>query len=181
MVFDWNEEKNEQLKKERNIGFERIIIAIEAGDILDILDHPNKERYGKQLLIIVKIDDYAYVVPTLCKDEEYFLKTIFPSRKYTINIFLKKGGSKMIEEKELINSIENDEWKSVRNKNDLMDKLKNAAKSTMLKDQRMNIRIAKKDLEGLKTKALEEGIPYQTLVSSILHKYVSGKLVDQNQ
>ena len=87
----------------------------------------------------------------------------------------------MTEEKELLISIENDEWKSVRNKKDLMDKLQNAAKSTMLKDQRMNIRIAKKDLEGLKTKALEEGIPYQTLVSSILHKYVIGKLIDQNQ
>jgi len=93
---------------------------------------------------------------------------------------LKKGGSKMTEEKELLNSIENDEWKSVRNKKELMDKLQNAAKSTMLKDQRMNIRIAKKDLEGLKTKALEEGIPYQTLVSSVLHKYVIGKLIDQN-
>ena len=87
----------------------------------------------------------------------------------------------MTEEKELLISIENDEWKSVRNKKDLMEKLQNAAKSTMLKDQRMNIRIAKKDLEGLKTKALEEGIPYQTLVSSILHKYVIGKLIDQNQ
>jgi predicted DNA binding CopG/RHH family protein len=86
----------------------------------------------------------------------------------------------MTEEKELLNSIENDEWKSVRNKKELMDKLQNAAKSTMLKDQRMNIRIAKKDLEGLKTKALEEGIPYQTLVSSVLHKYVIGKLIDQN-
>jgi predicted DNA binding CopG/RHH family protein len=86
----------------------------------------------------------------------------------------------MTEEKELLNSIENDEWKSARNKKELMDKLQNAAKSTMLKDQRMNIRIAKKDLEGLKTKALEEGIPYQTLVSSVLHKYVIGKLIDQN-
>jgi predicted DNA binding CopG/RHH family protein len=87
----------------------------------------------------------------------------------------------MTEEKELLNSIENDEWKGVRNKKELIEKLQNAAKNTMLKDQRMNIRIAKKDLEGLKTKALEEGIPYQTLVSSILHKYVIGKLIDQNQ
>ena len=83
MVFDWNEEKNDQLKKERKIGFERVVIAIEAGNILDIFDHPNKERYGKQILIIVNIDDYAYVVPTICNKEEYFLKTIFPSRKYT--------------------------------------------------------------------------------------------------
>jgi predicted DNA binding CopG/RHH family protein len=86
----------------------------------------------------------------------------------------------MTEEKELLNSIENDEWKTVRNKKELMEKLQFAAKNTMLKDQRMNIRIAKKDLEGLKTKALEEGIPYQTLVSSVLHKYVIGKLIDQN-
>ena len=83
MVFDWNEEKNNQLKKVRKIGFERVVIAIEAGEVLDILDHPNKERYGKQLLIIVKIDDYAYVIPTVGKDKVYFLKTIFPSRKYT--------------------------------------------------------------------------------------------------
>jgi predicted DNA binding CopG/RHH family protein len=86
----------------------------------------------------------------------------------------------MTEEQELIKTIESNEWKSVRNKKDLMEKLQNAAKNTMLKDHRMNIRIAKKDLEGLKTKALEEGIPYQTLVSSILHKYVIGKLIDQN-
>jgi predicted DNA binding CopG/RHH family protein len=86
----------------------------------------------------------------------------------------------MPEEQELLKTIENDEWKSVRNKKELMEKLQNAAKNTMLKDQRMNIRIAKKDLEGLKTKAMEEGIPYQTLVSSILHKYVIGKLIDQN-
>jgi predicted DNA binding CopG/RHH family protein len=86
----------------------------------------------------------------------------------------------MAEDQELLKSIENDEWKSVRKKNELMEKLQNAAKNTMLKDQRMNIRIAKKDLEGLKTKAMEEGIPYQTLVSSILHKYVIGKLIDQN-
>ena len=87
MVFDWNEEKNNQLKKERHIGFERIVISIEEGNVLDILDHPNKERYQKQILIIVNIDSYAYVVPTVCKNEEYFLKTIFPSRKYT-NLYL---------------------------------------------------------------------------------------------
>ena len=86
----------------------------------------------------------------------------------------------MTEEQELLKTIENDEWKSVLNKKELIEKLQNAAKNTMLKDQRMNIRIAKKDLEGLKTKALEEGIPYQTLVSSVLHKYVIGKLIDQN-
>jgi predicted DNA binding CopG/RHH family protein len=82
----------------------------------------------------------------------------------------------MKDEKELMKSIDNNEWKSVANLEEMKNQLKSAAKNTLLKDQRMNIRIAKRDLEGLKTRALEEGLPYQTLVSSILHKYVTGKL-----
>ncbi|NLC93533.1 MAG: antitoxin [Treponema sp.] len=82
----------------------------------------------------------------------------------------------MKEEKDLMKSIDNNEWKSVVNLEEMKNQLKTAAKKTLLKDQRMNIRIAKRDLEGLKTRALEEGLPYQTLVSSILHKYVTGKL-----
>ena len=87
MVFDWNEEKNLQLKKERSIGFERIVIAIEEGGIVDVMEHPNKEQYNNQLLIIVGIDDYAYVVPVVCTEQGYCMKTIFPSRKYTDKYF----------------------------------------------------------------------------------------------
>jgi predicted DNA binding CopG/RHH family protein len=83
------------------------------------------------------------------------------------------------EEKELIDSIENDEWKPVSNLDEEIKKSKDIAKATTVKDQRMNIRIAKKDLRALKTKAIEEGIPYQTLVSSIIHKYLSGKLIEK--
>ena len=79
-------------------------------------------------------------------------------------------------EKELERTIENNEWISVSNLSEMKKQFKTAAKNTLLKDQRMNIRIAQRDLEGLKTKALEEGMPYQTLVASILHKYVTGKL-----
>jgi predicted DNA binding CopG/RHH family protein len=78
-----------------------------------------------------------------------------------------------------IEEIEKNEWKSVGNKAAYARRLKTAAKTTMLKDKRMNIRIAGKDIELLKTRALEDGIPYQTLVSSILHKYVTGKLVEK--
>jgi len=77
-------------------------------------------------------------------------------------------------EKALIESIENDEWTSVSNKSVMMQKLKDTARNTMIKDQRMNVRISKRDLIQLKAKALEEGIPYQTLVTSIIHKYISG-------
>jgi predicted DNA binding CopG/RHH family protein len=82
----------------------------------------------------------------------------------------------MSEESDLLKTIERDEWNSVKNLSEMKSRLEQAAKNTMLKDQRMNIRIAQRDLEGLKTKALEEGIPYQTLVSSVLHKYLSGRL-----
>ena len=85
----------------------------------------------------------------------------------------------MNNEKELERSINNNEWKSVGNLSDMKKQVKLAAKNTLLKDQRMNIRIAQRDLEGLKTKALEEVMPYQTLVSSVLHKYVTGKLIEK--
>ena len=56
MIFDWNNEKNMMLKRNRSISFERIIVAIEQDDLLDILEHPNKEKYPNQILILVEID-----------------------------------------------------------------------------------------------------------------------------
>ncbi|TVR90334.1 MAG: antitoxin [Spirochaetaceae bacterium] len=83
------------------------------------------------------------------------------------------------EEKDLINSVEAGEWTSASNLNSMKDRVVKAASETALKDYRINIRISKRDVEALKTKALEEGIPYQTLVTSILHKYVTGKIVEK--
>ncbi len=77
---------------------------------------------------------------------------------------------------ELLKSIENDEWVSVNNRDELISSIQQVAKNTVLKDQRMNIRISKKDLLQLKSRAMEEGIPYQTLVTSIIHKYLNGNL-----
>lgn len=85
----------------------------------------------------------------------------------------------MKEDKYLLQSIEKDEWESARNKKNLIGQLKGTAANTMAKDQRMNIRIGKRDLDGIKTRALEEGIPYQTLVASIIHKYINGKLKEE--
>ncbi|WP_444819030.1 DUF4258 domain-containing protein [Treponema denticola] len=91
MIFDWNNEKNMMLKRERNISFERIIVAIEQDNLLDILEHPNKEKYPNQLLLLVEIDRYVYVVPCVLENDVCFLKTIFPSRKYTSKYFDWKG------------------------------------------------------------------------------------------
>jgi predicted DNA binding CopG/RHH family protein len=80
------------------------------------------------------------------------------------------------EEKELLESFEDGEWRSVPDKKQEAGRLQDYAAATFRKDRRINIRISSKDLNALQKRALEEGIPYQTLVSSILHKYVSGRL-----
>lgn len=81
--FAWNAEKNEQLKQERGISFEEIVFHIERGDVLDLLEHPNPERYTGQRIFVVNAGDYAYLVPFVEADAEVFLKTIIPSRKAT--------------------------------------------------------------------------------------------------
>ena len=84
------------------------------------------------------------------------------------------------EEKELTKSLEKGEWRTIPNLKEEIKRSKAYARATIIKDRRMNIRIAKKDLDSLKVKAIEEGIPYQTLVSSIIHKFLSGRLVEKH-
>jgi len=82
------------------------------------------------------------------------------------------------EEKEIMETIEAGKWSPVKDLKAYKKHLQEAARKTILKNQRMNIRISKKDLDELKAKAIAEGMPYQTLVSSVLHKYLTGKLKD---
>jgi uncharacterized DUF497 family protein len=90
-IFNWDEEKNNWLKRERGVSFEQVVFCIEEGKLLDIVRHPNQERYKGQRLYIVDIDDYAFVVPYVESEGCIFLKTVFPSRKYT-SMYLRKGG-----------------------------------------------------------------------------------------
>ena len=84
MAFRWNEEKNAVLKRERGISFERIVVAIEEGHLLDVLEHPNKEKYQGQKILVVDVEGYAVCVPMVEEAHgDFFLKTLFPSRKYT--------------------------------------------------------------------------------------------------
>ena len=83
------------------------------------------------------------------------------------------------DEKELITSIERGEWKEVHDIEKYKEQAREYADATMKKDKRMNIRLSERDLKNLKIKALEAGLPYQTLVSMVLHKYVSGKLEEK--
>jgi hypothetical protein len=71
------------LKSERNISFEEVVFHIEKKDVLDIVEHPNREKYKGQRIFIVNINNYAYLVPFIESEREIFLKTIIPSRKAT--------------------------------------------------------------------------------------------------
>jgi uncharacterized DUF497 family protein len=81
--FSWNSDKNDLLKKEREVSFEDVVLAIEQGGLLDILEHPNPDAYPGQRLFVVQIGEYAYLVPYVEDEHEVFLKTIIPSRKAT--------------------------------------------------------------------------------------------------
>lgn len=81
--YKWNHEKNERLKTERGVGFEKVILHIERGDLIDVIEHPNQAKYPNQQMLVVKIIDYAYLVPFVEDEEGKFLKTIIPSRKAT--------------------------------------------------------------------------------------------------
>lgn len=82
-IFAWNNEKNKVLKLERQVCFEDVVIAIELGFLLDVLEHPDQEKYKGQKIFVVQIDEYAYLVPFVEDEFEVFLKTIIPSRKAT--------------------------------------------------------------------------------------------------
>ena len=79
-------------------------------------------------------------------------------------------------EKELLNSFEKGEWRSVKNLSSAKKHFQDVARETLRKDRRINIRLSQKDLEGIQAKAARDGMPYQTLISSVIHKFVVGGL-----
>ncbi len=171
-LFRWNLEKDEYLKETRGIGFDEVVFWIESGGVLSIEKNSSK-KYPAQEIMIVEIRNYAFVVPFVETEDEVFLKTIFPSRKATKKILAMNLDK---EEKELLRSYEAGEWEPVDDVKAAKSKMQAIAKTTLKKNKRINIRLTEMDLRNLKARAVEEGIPYQTLVSSILHKFLSGRL-----
>ena len=85
MTFDWNDEKNAELKATRSISFEEIVVCINENRIVDVLEHPNQDKYPNQRIYVIWYPNCAYAVPFV-RDEEtevIFLKTIYPSRLCT--------------------------------------------------------------------------------------------------
>ena len=85
--YQWNPEKNEQLKAERGLSFEQMVMHIEGGDLLAVSEHPNQGRYPGQQIMVVRVGEYVYLVPFVESAEGRFLKTIIPSRKATRQFF----------------------------------------------------------------------------------------------
>lgn len=81
--FRWNHQKNAELKNEREISFEQIVLAIEENGLLDTIAHPNLQKYPNQSVFVVAFEGYVYLVPFVEEAEFYFLKTVIPSRKAT--------------------------------------------------------------------------------------------------
>jgi uncharacterized DUF497 family protein len=81
--FRWNPEKNEILRADRGMSFENVVVAIDSGGLLDILAHPNQEKYPRQKVLVVECDNYVYLVPYIEEEDCFFLKTVIPSRKAT--------------------------------------------------------------------------------------------------
>jgi len=81
--FDWNDEKNEMLKRVRGVSFEQVELAIALGDLVDRIKHPNPGKYPNQKVFLVKIENYIYSVPYIEDSEKIFLKTIIPNSKAT--------------------------------------------------------------------------------------------------
>ena len=81
--YDWNDEKNDWLRQERDVTFEDIVFHLSQGGLRDTIEHPNQNQYPGQRIFIVNVEGYAYLVPFVENDEMVFLKTIIPSRKMT--------------------------------------------------------------------------------------------------
>ncbi len=82
-TYNWNAEKNQRLVQTRGISFERIVFEISLGNEVAVVMHPNQDKYPGQMISVVAVDDYIYLVPFIETETEIFLKTIIPSRKAT--------------------------------------------------------------------------------------------------
>ena len=88
--FRWSAEKSEVLKQSRGVSFEHIVVAVEGDGLLDIVEHPNKQKSPNQQVLVVSVDGYVYLAPFVEEVDCFFLKTVIPSRKATRD-YLQKG------------------------------------------------------------------------------------------
>jgi predicted DNA binding CopG/RHH family protein len=139
---------------------------------------PERRALRRSGIFVVRREEYVYLVPFVEDERTVFLKTIIPSRKATKQ-YLGEESDVMktdADEKDLLESVERGEWKSAGGGKRERTRYTRYAKATFRKDRRLNIRLSSKDLDAIQKRALAEGLPYQTLIASLLHKYAAGRL-----
>jgi len=179
MRYEWDPKKNEWLKKERNISFEKIVFHLSQGDVWRVADHPDQENYPGQRIYFVVVEDYIYLVRHVVEDDYVFLKTIIPNRKQPSHITKSRRVNTMKydkEEKSIIDAYEKGTMKLSKPSSKEIEAIKATANKTFVKDRRITIRLYDHDYQGIQKKAIEMGIPYQTLISGIIHRYIEGDL-----
>jgi len=176
--FDWDIEKNNQLKKQKEISFEEVILSIQKGKLLDVQKHHNPKKYPNQKIFIIEINNYVYLVPFVEDENKYFLKTIIPSRKATKKYLQTKMNYIKLDKKEkkILADYEYGKYKSIPNLEREKKQYQKAARFALNRTKNINIRIAERDLLKIKARAFERGIPYQTLVSSLLHQFSNDQI-----
>jgi predicted DNA binding CopG/RHH family protein len=128
--------------------------------VLETIDHPNQERYPGQRIFVILLNDYVYLVPFVESGKEIFLKTIIPSRKAMRTYGREKVVSRIPDQREL-------------------NRLSKIARDTLKRKRSVNIKLSEHDLRVIRRKAIQEGLPYETLISSLIHKYTRGILVEK--
>jgi len=94
--LDWDETKNAQLRFEREVCFEDVVMAMIDDRIVDILAHPKQDRYPNQRIYVININQYIYLAPFVENEEKIFLKTIYPSRKMTKKYLIERNQNEIL-------------------------------------------------------------------------------------
>ena len=177
--YAFDPQKNAWLIRERGLGFEHIIALIESSKLIEVLEHPNAERYPNQLLYEVDVDGYVHIVPVVRESRTLFLKHDLSEPQgdqetQERRVGMRRRGFYDDEERDLITAYEQRvEFSPVTDQQRAKRSAVEAARRYLRKDARINIRLSTADLEMLKRRAAQEGLPDQTLIASVLHKYVS--------
>ncbi|MGD8294091.1 MAG: hypothetical protein PVF37_20425 [Desulfobacterales bacterium] len=169
----WDDTKNIKLKLERQISFEQISEIILRKGYLDILENPSRTD---QQIFVIYLNNYVYAVPFLIdENSNIILKTAYPSRKLSKKTQGETMNSKLDKfEQAIEENIES--WTTVsKNKRASIENIIQKAN----KKKNISLRLKTHDIEQLKLRADSEGLPYQTLLSSIVHKFVTDQLVDK--
>jgi predicted DNA binding CopG/RHH family protein len=176
--FTWEDAKNRRLKAERGVVFDDIAFYIKRGNVLDTIERQDEGARHHQRAFVLPRDDYVYLVPFVEDDTSVFLETIIPRRRATAQHPHEEPGLLKLDddEQEIHDSFGRGEWRSVRVTKQEGNRYARYARATFRKDRRLNIRISSRDLEAIQKRAIEEGLPYQTLISSLIHKFASGRL-----